>query len=409
MAVFEYTAINAKGRKVRGVIDAEGAKAARQRLKSKGIFATDLKETRTKAKSGASNKRGYHFVQARVSLGELSLATRQLSTLVGAGISLVEALKALGDQLDSDKLKRIFSEICEQVTEGSSLAEALKSYPRIFPQLYINMVASGEASGSLDLVLERLADLLESQAELRRKIISASAYPILMLVVCFLVVLLLLGYVVPQITALFKEQNQALPLPTQIVIGLSDLTQQYWWLLLLTLAGSYYGYMSYSRTKNGRKRIDHLKLTLPVTGPLSVKIIVSRLSRTLATMLASGVELLTALSIVKNIVGNVIIEEALESAIVGVREGKSLSAELKKSGIFPTLLVHLVGVGERTGELEPMLFRVSKSYESQVDALVSGLTKIMEPILILFLAVVVGGILASVMLPMLEMSSLSAS
>lgn len=410
MAVFEYIALDNKGRKTRGVVDADSARSARLKLKSQGIFPTSLDETRSAAAepSGKTTSR-WRFSQGgvKVGLGDLAIATRQLSTLVGASIPLVEALRALSDQLDSDKLKRVFSEISNQVNEGSTLADALKKYPRVFPQLYVNMAASGEASGSLELVLERLSDLLEAQADLRRKIMAASAYPMLMLGLCFVVIMLLLSFVVPQITQIFKEKNQVLPLPTQIVISLSNGAKAYWWLICIFILLITYGLKKYRETKSGKLMFDKLMLRAPLFGPMNLKIATSRFARTLGTMLGSGVELLTALGIVKNIVGNVLLEEAVENSIVGVREGRSLAAELKKSDRFPKLLVHLISVGEKTGQLEAMLLRTARSYESEIDALVSGLTKVLEPILILFLAVIVGGILASVMLPMLEMSSLT--
>ena len=406
MAVFEYTALDSKGKKKKGVIDAESAKGARQKLKTLGLFVTTLAETESQTPSGSSKKITLSLGM-RVKSGDLAIATRQLSTLVGASIPLVDSLRALSEQLDSQKLKRVFSEISDLVNEGSTFADALRKFPKVFPNLYINMVASGEASGSLDLVLERLSELLESQADLRRKVIAASAYPALMLVLCFLVILLLLSFVVPQITEIFKEKKQVLPLPTQIVIGMSNFTKAYWWAIIGCAVLALFGWKKWGDTEGGRRHIDSWKLHFPLFGQMNLKIATSRMARTLGTMLSSGVELLTALGIVKNIVGNVLLEEALENSIVGVREGRSLGAELRKSERFPKLLVHLISVGEKTGQLESMLLRAAKSYESEVDAVVSGLTKILEPILILFLAVIVGCILAAVMLPMLEMSSLT--
>ncbi len=407
MAVFEYTALSARGKSVRGVIDADSVRGARLRLKQQGIFPTSLQEAHdVDARSGRGLQR--KIGGQRISLQQLAVATRQLSTLVGAGIPLVEALKALGDQLDHARLKRVFAEVCDSINEGSTLADGLRQYPNVFPKLYVNLVASGEASGSLEIVLLRLADLLESQADLRRKVVSASVYPVLMLLLCFGVIVLLLTLVIPQIVEIFAERKAVLPLPTRVVISLSNFTTQYWPLVLGVMVASALGFERYGRSIAGRKRIDRFKLRAPITGQLSVKLASARFARTLGTMLASGIELLTALSIVKNIVGNVVIEEAVEQAANGVREGKSLAAELGKAGVFPKLLVHMTAIGERTGQLEPMLLRAATNYESEVDAFVSGFTKILEPILILFIACIVGGILFSVMLPMMEMSSLAS-
>ena len=406
MALFEYTALDTNGRKLKGVIDAEGSKAARTKLKQKGIFPTYLEESTPKAnRVGKNSVKLFNF--RRVSLADLSIGTRQLATLVGAGIPLVESLKALSEQLDNQELKRVFSETCDIVNEGSTFAKALAKFPAVFPRLYTNMVASGEASGSLDMVLERLSDLLESQAHLRRKIMTASIYPVLMLSLCLIVVILLLTYVVPEISAIFTEQGHALPLPTQIVISLSDFTKRYWLVVLLGAFLSWTAFTRYSASEKGRRVVDNIKLKIPLIGSLALKTATSQMSRTLGTMLSSGVELLSALSIVKTLVGNVVLEESLGTIIAGVREGKTLAAELRRSGRFPSMLVHLVSVGERTGRLDVMLIKAASNYEAELDTVINGLTRILEPVLILFLAVVVGGILFAVMLPMLEMSSLA--
>lgn len=408
MAVYNYRALNAKGREVKGVIDAESARAARQKLKRQGMFPMHVAETKRRDTSRSitlSSLTGKK--SARVSVGNLGVITRQLATLIAAGMPIVEALKALTEQIDQPSLKGVISEVCDKVNEGSNLATAMRDYNTVFPRLYVNMVASGEASGSLDMVLERLADLLEAQAALKRKLLSALTYPILMLILCFGVIMLLLAYVVPQITSIFEEQNATLPLPTRIVIALSAFVQSYWYLILLGVVGALFALRTYARTEKGRYRIDAFMLRLPVIGQLKLKVATSRLSRNLGMMLSSGIEMLTALTIAKNIIGNVLLEQAVDSAIDGVREGSGLAAELNKSGLFPRLLIHMVSIGEKTGQLEPMLLRAANVYESEVDAVVSGFTSILEPLLIIFLALIVGAILASVMLPMLEMTALT--
>jgi general secretion pathway protein F len=228
-----------------------------------------------------------------------------------------------------------------------------------------------------------------------------------MLVLCFGVILLLLAYVVPQITSIFENQGAILPLPTRIIIALSDFMQAYWLLLIVFFACGIFGLKIYSRTEKGRRSFDKLWLRLPVLGSLKLKVATSRFARNLGMMLSSGIELLTALAIVKNIIGNLLLEEAIEQAIEGVREGRGLAAELNKSDLFPRLLIHMTAIGEKTGQLESMLLRAATAFESEVDAVISGFTSILEPVLIIFLAFVVGAILASVMLPMLEMTSLA--
>ncbi len=407
MAVFEYQAINKRGRAVRGVIDAESIRAARLKLKRDGIFPTSMVETRESEPAARGWNVKLDLSRRRVSLTQMSVATRQLATLVGAGMPVVEALRALSDQVDQPSFRRVIAEISDAVNEGSTMASAMRNYPKVFPRIYSNMIASGEASGTLDVVLERLADLLERQAALRRKVVSALTYPVLMVCLCLGVVVLLLAYVVPEITAIFQEQNATLPLPTRVVIGLSALIRSYGWVGAILAAGAFLALQRYRNTPGGARRLSRLQLQLPLVGSLTLKIATSRFARNLGTMLQSGIEVLGALAIVKNIIGNVVLEEAVESAITGVREGRDLASELNKTQLFPRLLIHMVAIGERTGQLEHMLIRAANSYESEVDATVGALTSILEPVLIVFLAVIVGSILASVMLPMLEMSSLA--
>jgi len=407
MAIYAYRALNQSGKSIKGVIDADNLSSARQKLKAQSIFPTDIEESRTRERSLSLNGNINLNSPKRVTTTQLAVVTRQFATLVSAGMPLVESLKALGEQIEHTTLKEVVAEIREKVNEGGTLASSLEDYPNIFPRLYTNMVASGEASGSLDTVLERLADLLESQAELQRKFISALTYPVLMLTLCFGVILLLLGYVVPQITTIFQSQGATLPVPTKIVIALSDFVKSYWWIIIGLLIAGVFSLRAYSKTVKGKNKIDRLLLKLPVLGNLRLKIATSRFAKNLSSMLSSGIRLLGALEIVKNILGNVVLENAVSDAIEGVREGGSLAQELKKSSLFPTLLVHMVAIGEKTGQLEQMLGRAANAYESEVDAVIAGFTSILEPLLIIFLAFIVGAILAAVMLPMLEMTSLA--
>ena len=406
MAVYEYKAFDAQGRQKKGIVDAEHVRAARQKLKLQGLFPTTLSESDQSPARARGALPTLTIRSQRVSTAELAIMTRQLATLVGAGMPLVEALRALGDQIDNTGLRKVIAEVGEAVNEGSTLANAMREHKKTFPRLYVNMVASGEASGSLELVLGRLADLLESQAAFRRKVSSALTYPILMLCLCFGVVVLLLTYVVPQISQMFADRKAVLPLPTRVVIGLSNFLLSYWFLVAALIVGIVSLVRWYLRTPNGRRRRDAVMLKLPIIGPLVLKVATTRFAKNLGTMLISGVELLSALTITKNIIGNLVLEEAIEKATEGVREGGSLAAELEKSRVFPRLLIHMVAIGEKTGQLETMLDRAANSYESEVQAVVASFTSILEPVLILCLSVVVGGILAAVMLPMLEMSSL---
>lgn len=407
MAVFVYKALNVKGRQVKGIVDAESARSARQKLKLQGMYPMQVLESQAPATKTVSLSSGLFTKTQRIRTAQLAVLTRQFATLVSAGMPLVESLRALADQIDHQGHKGVISDVADKVNEGSNLANALRDYPGVFPRLYTNMVASGEASGTLDLVLQRLSDLLETQAALRRKVVSALTYPVLMLVLCFCVIMLLLAYVVPQITTIFEDRHATLPVPTRIIIALSDFVKGYWPLIILVLVGGFLLLRYYARTTSGRRRIDALMLKLPLLGPLKLRLATSRLGRNLGMMLSSGIEMLTALSIAKNITGNILLEEAVDKAIEGVREGSGLASELNKSGLFPRLFIHMVAIGEKTGALEQMLLRSADNYESEVDSVISGLTSILEPLLIIFLAFVVGAILASVMLPMLELTSLT--
>lgn len=404
MAVFRYEAIDRSGKNIKGMIDADSERVARQRLRAKGIFPSSVKEANQKF---SSKNIVFDFRSKRISTSLLAVTTRQFATLIAAGMPVVEALKALIDQIEHQTLKQITSTVCDDVNEGSNLADALRKHPQAFPRLYVNMVAAGEASGTLEMILERLAELFEAESALKKKIQGALFYPVLMLVLCVGAVVLMLTVVVPEITAIFEERGAALPLPTQIVITLSSFMQEWFLLILAVCIALGIGISRYIKTEKGKAQYDSFLLKLPIFGNLVLKIGTSRLARNLGSMLSSGVQLLNALTIVKNIIGNTVLEKAVEEAAEGVREGQSLAKELKKSNTFPSLLVHMIAIGEKSGNMESMLNRAADNFETEVDAFVGGITTILEPLLILFLATIVGGILFSVMLPMLEMSSLA--
>ena len=402
MPVYEYSAINPKGKNLKGSIEADSLRTARQKLRLQGIFPTAIKEGMSSSKERSQDIKKF-FVSNRFSTADLAIATRQLATLVSAGLPLVSALTALSDQTESPNLRRIIIDIKEKVEEGSSLAKALANFPKSFPKLYINMVTSGEASGTLDTVLENLADYLDAQLELRRQIISALFYPILMLVFCTLVVIALVTFVVPSIVEIFIKQGAVLPLPTRILIATSNFLTSYWWLAIVIFLTLIYAARVYYSQTSGRSRIDSLSLKLPIAAPIYKKIITARVSRTLGTLLSSGVGLLSALDIVKNMANNVHISNALEEAKEGVREGRSLAKELSKSKIFPNMLCHMIAVGESSGQLESMLNKAGKSYERDVNAALSGLTSLIEPVMIMVLGGIVFAIVISILLPMMDL------
>lgn len=404
MPAFEYTALDSRGRSVKGTIDSDSIRSARQRLRSQGIFPTALREGKEiQAERSRDVKR--YFESNRVSLKDLAVATRQLGTLVGAGLPLVGALAALSEQVENLALKRIVVEVREDVEQGSSFATSLGKFPKAFPRLYVNMVASGEASGMLDSVLNNLADYLESQLELRRKVNSALMYPILMLFICAAVIIGMFVFVIPRIVEIFEKQGAVLPLPTQIMIAISDFLVGWWWLVGVAFVLAIAGTRAYYRSPKGRAVIDRLLLRLPIFGSIYVKIATARVARTLSTLLSSGVNLLAGLDITRNIVSNVHIVKALEDARDGVREGRSLAKELAKGAIFPTMLGQMIAVGEQSGELEGMLGKASKAYENEVNATLSGLTSLLEPLMMIVVGGIVLMIVISVLLPMVDLIS----
>lgn len=402
MPVFEYVALDGNGRERKGTLDADSLRAAKQRLRSQSLFPTEIKEGAEASKEKSRDIKLY-FRSSWVSTKDLAVSTRQLATLVGAGLPLVSALQALADQTESLSLRRVIIDVREKVEQGSSLAKSLGNYPKTFPALYVNMVAAGEASGTLDTVLENLAEYLEAQLELKRKISAALLYPILMLCICTLVVLGLFMYVVPRIVEIFKKQGATLPLPTRIMISISDLLINYWYLGALALVGLVALIRWYYRQPAGRARIDRIFLRLPIYGALYTKIGTARVANTLGTLLGSGVGLLNGLDITKNIISNVHMVKALEDARDGVREGRSLARELSRSGLFPSMLSHMIAVGETSGELEDMLEKAGKAYQSEVNATLSGLTSLLEPLMMIGVGFIVLCIVISVLLPMADL------
>ncbi len=410
MPVYAYRGFNAAGRAIGGIVDADTPKGARQKLRREGIFPTELVEQqRQVAKRAATESTTWQSFTRyfeRISPEELALLTRQLATLVGARVPLVDSLSALIEQSEHARTKRILSQVREQVTEGSSLADALKAHPRVFSDLYVNMVRAGEASGALEAVLLRLADYTESYAQLRSKVRSALTYPTLMAITGAAILMFLLAYVVPKITKIFAENQATLPLMTRILLAVSGFAQEYWWLMVFALLTAGVSVQMSRRTEAGRLRFDRYMLAIPYLGTLFKKVALARFARTLATLLKSGVNLLTALDIAKNVVNNSLLSRAIEEARESIREGQSIAPPLKKSGLFPPMLVHMIAVGERSGELENMLSKAAEAYDNDVSTSVATITSVLEPMMILFGGAVVLFIVLAILLPIFEMNQL---
>ena len=406
--VFSYTGLNAKGKQIKGIIDSDNAKSARVKLRAKGVFPTDIREVdedKGLHGKGLSMEIDIKSLRGKVSLPDLSMTIRQLATLTGAGIPLVESIGALANQAEDVVMKKTLSQVREKVNEGSSFANSLKDFPKIFSPLFINMVNAGENSGTLDLVLARLADFIESQVELRQKVRSAMIYPLLMTVVGTGIVGYLVGFVIPKISVIFEGMDKALPAVTVALLAVSHALGSYWYLFIALIAGLVYGFRRWRMTDAGRETTDRWALKAPVFGKLTLKIAVSRFSRTLGTLLKSGVPIMAAMDIVRNVVSNRVLEKAIESARENVKEGESVGRPLERSGVFPPVVIHMINVGERTGELEDMLFRVADAYDTEVETTINGLTSILEPILLLIMAGFVGFTVLAIMLPIMDMTA----
>jgi general secretion pathway protein F len=407
MPVFQYKALTAAGKAVQGLREADSPKSLRTVLRRDGVFLTEVlgeQQVKAQAQREVSVRR---FVFGRVSAEHLAIATRQLAVLVHAGIPLVDSLTALVEQVDHDRLKRVLGDVKQRVNEGTSLADALAAHPRVFSTLYVNMIRAGETSGALEVVLVRLADFTESQARLRSKIVGTMAYPAAMLAIGSIVLGVLFAVVIPKITKIFEDTRATLPWTTKALIGFSGFVSEYWWALLALAVAGVWSFLRWKRTPAGKMRWHRTVLRLPVFGRLVRLVAIGRFARTLATLLKSGVPLLTAMDIVRNVVGNERLAEVIDQARDAIREGESIAAPLKRSGEFPPLVFHMVAVGERSGALEEMLANVADAYEDQVDTTVAALTSLLEPLMIVAMGVVVAFIVFSVLMPILQINSLA--
>lgn len=403
MPVYEYRALNQKGKTIAGLIDSENIRTAKTKLRSTGIYPVSIAEVDSPS---PRNRPRLTIFAPTIRAAEISMMTRQLATLIAAGFPLTNALNTMLPQTRKESFKRVLSKIKDSIEEGSSFAAALGKYPQIFSEVYLNMVRAGEASGTLEIVLERLADISEKQHQLASKIKSALAYPFLMTLIGTGVLFFLLTVIVPNITSIFVEMNQALPLTTQILINTS-LFLKHWWILILGVV--ILGFISIKMALKNRAlqtRMDQLILKIPWVGELVQKIAVARLARTLGSLLENGVSLLSALEIVQNVVGNKAIEIAVIEAAKEVERGHELGSALGQNPHFPYLAVQMIRVGEESGNLEPMLKKTAKVYEGEIETTLMGMTSLLEPIIIVVMAVVVGFIVLSICLPIFEMNQL---
>lgn len=402
MPVYTYSALDSRGKTAKGVIDAESARGARVRLRQeKGLFATALLETEKAETQEQSKGVSWQFLQ-RIRPQDVTIMIRQFATLLGANLTVVDSLTALIEQAESPTLRRTLTQVREDIREGSTLAEALAQHRRVFPSLFVNMVRAGEASGALPVVMMRLADFSERQLETRKRVTSKMYYPIFMLVIGVLVLFALLTYVVPTVTTIFVNMRQTLPWPTVVLIRVSAFLKAFWWVIALGMLAVAVMVQRYRRTVSGTRKFDTWKIRVPLFGKLFLKMAMSRFTRTLGMLLRSGISLLDALEISRAVVDNSVLATAIATAKDHIREGADIAGPLKASGFFPPLVSHMISIGERSGQLEDMLLRVADAYDSEVQTTVDGLTSLVEPMIIVVMAVVVFGIMLAVLLPILN-------
>lgn len=404
MAIYEYRAIDLQGKNTKGLIDADTTQDAFQKLRRQNIFPTDLKPSAAVKKFSK-----YLFFQPakpKAKSKEITLLTRQLATLLKAGLPLMQALSTLIDQIEAVQVKKIFIEIREKVKGGMSLSKAISEHPRLFSKLFVHMVRAGEASGSLDLVLLRLAIYMEKKSRQRNKIMSALAYPIFMLLIGIAVVVFLLMYVIPTITGLFIEMQQSLPLPTRLLIQTSDFLKVFWGPLLLIIFILFFSFQKYRNTAEGGLFIDRNLLKIPLIGELLRKIDAARFTQTLGTLIYSGIPILDALGIVKEVIANRVIAKVVDEARHSLQEGEELAVPLKKHKVFSPMVTDMIAIGEKSGQLEEMLTNITENYENEIDMTINSLTSLLEPVIILLMGTIVAFIVLSILLPIFEMNQI---
>jgi len=391
MATFSYTARAAKGELKSATIEATSREEAISQLRKQRLNVIKIDEQQKRKKPG------------KVSMRDIVIFTRQFSTMINAGLPLVQAMGILAEQSENPSLREITKQVVFDVESGNTVADALRKHPSAFSELYVNMVAAGEAGGILDTILMRLAVFMEKNDALIRKVKGAMIYPGVIMTVAAGAIIVLLVFVIPTFQKMFAEAGIALPLPTQIVIGMSQALQSYWWAVILAVVGIVYSVKKYYATNDGKLVIDRLMLKAPVLGDVLRKSAVSRFTRTLGTLIGSGVSILDGLEITAKTSGNRVIQDAIMESRASIAGGETISAPLKKSQVFPPMVISMINVGEQTGGLDEMLTKIADFYDEEVDAAVSGLLSLMEPVMIVFLGVVVGGMVVAMYLPIFDM------
>jgi len=399
MPTFKYVAKDTNARTATGKVIADNQNAVIDELRKRNLIIISVAQVKE------SSFKDLSFGSKRIKPEDLVIFTRQLATLVDSGIPLLQGLDALQEQITHPQFRSVITAVRDDIETGSSLSAAFSKHPKVFDNLYVSMVKAGETGGILNQILERVSSYMEKALQLQRKVKSAMVYPTVVIIIAISITVGLLVKVVPTFTSIFETIDMELPLPTQILINVSDALRNSILWYIGGLIGLIIIFVLYRRTETGMLQIDRLKLKLPVFGDLIKKVSVSRFSRTLATLLQSGVPILASLDIVGKTCGNRVLEIAINNVKSNVREGENIATPLQKSGVFPPMVTKMIAVGEKTGELEKMLSKVAQFYDEQVDVAVASLTSMIEPLIIVFLGVVVGGIVIALFMPILKMTS----
>jgi general secretion pathway protein F len=406
MAVFEYQALTKNGKNKKGIIDAGSPQTAKAKIREKNLYPVSLKEIKSEKNSKQSSAILASILKPKIKTKEISLATRQISTLLSARFHLVAALESVSNQIRSERLKTILTKVKDEVESGKSFAEALSGYPDVFTSIYINMIKAAEAAGTLEIVMERIADLMETSEKRKSKIRAALAYPVLMMFFGVIVLVILMTMIVPKIVSIFSDMNQQLPAITIFLIAASDFLKKFWWVLMIVIIFSP-GLIRYlfKNDKTGYF-MDKLIIKIPLFGELNKKLIAARFSRILSSLVKYDVPILKSLDIVINIVENRIFKDALLRTKNGVERGDGLAYSLEREKIFPEITTQMIAVGEKSGNLEDMLAKVADIYESETEDLIVALTSMLEPLIIVFMAVVIGFIVFAICIPIFTMNQL---
>lgn len=407
MAVYEYKAISkASGKTSKGVIDAESPAQARQKLRDQDLFPTEIAESANvvAARGGGKDSAGQRGGGGRVSARDLAMLTRQFAVLLKAGMPLVDALGAMQEQTSKPRLQTALYDIRDNVNSGMTLGDALAKHPRLFSNLYVNMVRAGEVSGTLEEVLFRLAEIQEHQAKLKGQLMSSLAYPVFMGFFAIAVVVFLMMFIVPRITMIFERQEAELPGPTKVLIASSDFLGTYWYLIVGAVFGLFSLWRYWISQPKGRLKWDRMKLRFPLYGGLHLKLVCARFARTMGTMLQSGLTMLPALDVVNSVLENAYFKEHMDEVKAGVRRGRDLAQPLRETGLFPSMMIHMVELGQRSGEIEDMLIKVADTYDEDVRLTIDAIVGLIEPVIIIVMGVFVGFLVISILLPILNMS-----